>query len=182
MGIRCGLVDKASARRAENPGSNSDDQFLRLQLLRNSHTTAIEARNRIEEVRGVNVSEWTVRRRLPDAGLISRRPAPGPEFTRQLRQNRLQFARKHQEWANEQLGTVLFSDESRFCLRSPHGKESVWRRTEERKNDAETDQEEEKELVGSLAEKKLPTEGCTGRNGEREKSSGQKMMSDDRRH
>ncbi|KAJ4434472.1 hypothetical protein ANN_23034 [Periplaneta americana] len=43
---------------------------------------------------------------------------------------------------------------------------------EERKNDAETDQEEEKELVGSLTEKKLPTEGCTGRNGEREKSSG----------
>ncbi|KAJ4443524.1 hypothetical protein ANN_05196 [Periplaneta americana] len=51
-----------------------------------------------------------------------------------------------------------------------------------KKNDAETDQEEEKELVGSLAEKKLPTEGCTGRNGEREKSSGQKKISDDRRH
>ncbi|KAJ4432112.1 hypothetical protein ANN_20727 [Periplaneta americana] len=38
-------------------------------------------------------------------------------------------------------------------------------------NDIETDQEEEKELAGPLAEKKLPTEGCTGRNGEREKSS-----------
>ncbi|KAJ4427918.1 hypothetical protein ANN_23928 [Periplaneta americana] len=49
-------------------------------------------------------------------------------------------------------------------------------------NDAETDQEEEKELIGSLAEKKLPTEGCTGRNGEREKSSEQKKISDDRRH
>ncbi|KAJ4433295.1 hypothetical protein ANN_15554 [Periplaneta americana] len=35
----------------------------------------------------------------------------------------------------------------------------------EKKNNAETDQEEEMELVGSLAEKKLPTEGCTGRNG-----------------
>ncbi|KAJ4436212.1 hypothetical protein ANN_18842 [Periplaneta americana] len=34
------------------------------------------------------------------------------------------------------------------------------------------DPEEENELVGSLAEKKLPTEGCTGRNGERKKSSG----------
>ncbi|KAJ4430920.1 hypothetical protein ANN_19513 [Periplaneta americana] len=34
----------------------------------------------------------------------------------------------------------------------------------------------------SLAEKKLPTEECTGRNGEREKSSGQKKISDDRRH
>ncbi|KAJ4435855.1 hypothetical protein ANN_18474 [Periplaneta americana] len=37
---------------------------------------------------------------------------------------------------------------------------------------AETEEKEEKELVGSLAEKKLSTEGCTGRNGEREKSLG----------
>ncbi|KAJ4450171.1 hypothetical protein ANN_01578 [Periplaneta americana] len=36
-----------------------------------------------------------------------------------------------------------------------------------------------KESAGSLAEKKLPTEGCTGRNGEREKSSGQNNISDD---
>ncbi|KAJ4437084.1 hypothetical protein ANN_17219 [Periplaneta americana] len=50
------------------------------------------------------------------------------------------------------------------------------------KNDPETDQEEEKELFGSLAEKKLPTEGCNGRNGKREKNSGQKKISDDRRH
>ncbi|KAJ4436996.1 hypothetical protein ANN_17128 [Periplaneta americana] len=45
-----------------------------------------------------------------------------------------------------------------------------------------TPQKEEIELVGSLPEKKLPIEGCTGRNGEREKSSGQKKISDDRRH
>ncbi|KAJ4430995.1 hypothetical protein ANN_19588 [Periplaneta americana] len=51
-----------------------------------------------------------------------------------------------------------------------------------RKYDAEIDQEEKKELVGSLAVKKLPTEGCTGRNGEREESSGQKKISDDRQH
>ncbi|KAJ4446879.1 hypothetical protein ANN_13579 [Periplaneta americana] len=48
------------------------------------------------------------------------------------------------------------------------------------KNDAETDQEEKKELTESLAKKKLPTEGCTGRNSERETSSGQKKISDDR--
>ncbi|KAJ4435165.1 hypothetical protein ANN_23741 [Periplaneta americana] len=39
-----------------------------------------------------------------------------------------------------------------------------------------TDQEDKKELVGSLAEKKLPSEGFTGRNGEREKSSGHKNV------
>ncbi|KAJ4441989.1 hypothetical protein ANN_11853 [Periplaneta americana] len=44
-----------------------------------------------------------------------------------------------------------------------------------KKNYAETDQEEKKELFGSLAEKKLPTEGCTEKNGEREKSSLQKI-------
>ncbi|KAJ4429790.1 hypothetical protein ANN_21994, partial [Periplaneta americana] len=33
-----------------------------------------------------------------------------------------------------------------------------------RKNDAKIDQKEKNELVGSLTEKKLPTEGCTGRN------------------
>ncbi|KAJ4430825.1 hypothetical protein ANN_19416 [Periplaneta americana] len=43
------------------------------------------------------------------------------------------------------------------------------------------DIEEKKKLVGSLTEKKLPTERCTGRNGEREKSSRRKK-SDDRRH
>ncbi|KAJ4438552.1 hypothetical protein ANN_14499 [Periplaneta americana] len=51
-----------------------------------------------------------------------------------------------------------------------------------KKKDAETDQKEEKELAGLLAEKKLPTEGCTGRNGKREKSLWQKKISDDRRH
>ncbi|KAJ4426324.1 hypothetical protein ANN_27138 [Periplaneta americana] len=45
------------------------------------------------------------------------------------------------------------------------------------KNADGTDQKEKKELVGTLAEKKLHTEGCTGRNGEREKSLRQKKIS-----
>ncbi|KAJ4434574.1 hypothetical protein ANN_23136 [Periplaneta americana] len=50
-------------------------------------------------------------------------------------------------------------------------------------SDAEPEDAEQKnKLAGSLAEKKLSIEGCTGRNGEREKSSGQKKISDDRRH
>ncbi|KAJ4430039.1 hypothetical protein ANN_22247 [Periplaneta americana] len=39
-----------------------------------------------------------------------------------------------------------------------------------------------KEIGWSLAEEKLPTEGCTGRNGEREESSRQKKISDERRY
>ncbi|KAJ4427386.1 hypothetical protein ANN_25007 [Periplaneta americana] len=50
-----------------------------------------------------------------------------------------------------------------------------------KKNDAETDQKEEKELVESLVEKTLPSEGWSGRNDKREKRSGQKKISDDKR-
>ncbi|KAJ4451424.1 hypothetical protein ANN_02886 [Periplaneta americana] len=52
--------------------------------------------------------------------------------------------------------------------------------SDKRNNDAETDQKEKKKLLGSLIEKKVPTEGWTGSNGEREKSSRQKRISDDR--
>ena len=41
---------------------------------------------------------------------------------------------------------------------------------------------EEKKLAGSLAEKELPAEGCSRRNGKREESSRQKKISDDRQH
>ncbi|KAJ4450150.1 hypothetical protein ANN_01557 [Periplaneta americana] len=61
-------------------------------------------------------------------------------------------------------------DENEFEDNEPEDKAQT-------KNDAETDQEEEKELAGSLVEKKLPSEGCIGRNGEGEKSSGHKKIS-----
>ncbi|KAJ4439577.1 hypothetical protein ANN_07704 [Periplaneta americana] len=41
---------------------------------------------------------------------------------------------------------------------------------------ASAEHKEKKELVGSLADKKLPTEECTGRKGDREKSSVQKKI------
>ncbi|KAJ4443036.1 hypothetical protein ANN_04686 [Periplaneta americana] len=81
-----------------------------------------------------------------------------------------------------------------LCIRSPNYRsmdgEGSWDFTQiplkvktlAELNDAETDHEEKKELVGSLGEKKLPTEGCSGRNGEREESSGQKKISDNRRY
>ena len=51
-----------------------------------------------------------------------------------------------------------------------------------RKNNAGTDKEEEKKLAGPLAKKELPAEGCSRRNGKREKSSRQKKISDIRQH
>ena len=112
--------------------SGRDDRFLVSQVLRDRHTTAVEARKRLQQVRGVNVSERTVRRRLEEQSLQSRRPAMGPDLTREHRFARLQFARQHAQWTVQQWSSVLFSDESRFSLKCPDGRERVWRRTGER--------------------------------------------------
>ena len=50
-----------------------------------------------------------------------------------------------------------------------------------RKNNAGTDKEEGKKLVGPLAKKELPAEGCCRRDGKRQESSRQKI-SNDRQH
>lgn len=112
--------------------SNRDDRFITNLSLRNRHLTAVQIRNELQHVRNVNISERTVRRRLNEANLFCRRPATGPELTREHRVARLRFAREHRHWTENEWANVLFTDESRYCLRSSDGRERVWRRRGER--------------------------------------------------
>lgn len=109
-----------------------DDRFLLSSALRNRTVTAVSLRNHLQEVRNVNISEWTVRRRLHDAGLSSRSRATGPPLSRQHRIARLNFAREHLPWTIADWSLVLFSDESRFCLTGSDRRVRVWRRPGER--------------------------------------------------
>jgi transposase len=109
-----------------------DDRFLTLAILRNRTMTAVEVRNRLAEVRDVHVSDRTIRRRLSEVDLMARRPAHGPELTRQHRVNRLAFAHEHENWNMEQWSQVLFTDKSRFCLRAPDGRQRIWERAGKR--------------------------------------------------
>lgn len=112
--------------------SERDDRFIVSTVLRNRHTTAVRVRSSLREVRGTNVSEWTVRRRLREANLKAYKPAMGPKLLRNHRVNRLRFAHIHQNWTLEQWSCVLFTDESRFCLYGADGRDRVWRRPGER--------------------------------------------------
>lgn len=112
--------------------SERDDRFLVTSCLRNRHNTSVQLANRLNEVRNVDVSRWTVRRRLAEAHLVSRRPALCPLLSVEHRRARLAFAREHENWNDADWRSVLFSDESRFSLRSPDGRERVWRRQGER--------------------------------------------------
>lgn len=145
LGFSKSSVERAVARfrmtgsYGRRPGSGRqrattaiDDRFIRVSVLRDRHTSAVEIQNALQRVRQVAVNEITVRRRLHEANLRARRPATGPELLREHRTNRLLFARQHINWNRQDWRQVLFSDESRFCLRSPDGRERVWRRQGER--------------------------------------------------
>lgn len=109
-----------------------DDRFIVSSVLRDRRLTSRIIAGRLAEVRGRLVSSKTISRRLKETGLRSRRPATGPVLLPIHRTARLRFALEHQNWTVEDWSSVLFTDESRVSLRSPDGRERVWRRLGER--------------------------------------------------
>ncbi|KAL0830028.1 hypothetical protein ABMA28_003486 [Loxostege sticticalis] len=112
--------------------SERDDRFIVSTSLRNRHLTGVDIQQELRRVRGVTVSEWTIRRRLKEANLTPKRPATGPKLTAGHRQARLQFAREHLNWSIDQWRSVLFSDECRMCLHGSDRRGRVYRRPGER--------------------------------------------------
>ena len=84
---------------------------------------------------GVQVSAQTVRNRMRSSGLRTRRPHQGMELSNHHKQQRLAWASRHQRWRLADWKTILFSDESRFCLKFSDGRIRVWRRKGERYDD-----------------------------------------------
>ncbi|KAJ4426450.1 hypothetical protein ANN_27264 [Periplaneta americana] len=115
--------------RATNP---NEDRYMVLRVLRERNLPATSVAQQFVNMHGRPISAKTVRRRLKASGLISSRPATGPRLLRMHRVERLCFANDHRDWRNGQWSCVLFTDESRFNLCSPDGRERVWRRRRER--------------------------------------------------
>jgi transposase len=64
----------------------------------------------------VDASARTIRRRLDDAGLFGRVARIEYPFTQDHITRRLEFARGHQDWTDDQWARVLFGDETYICL------------------------------------------------------------------
>ena len=74
------------------------------------------------------VSTCTVRPRLLDNGLVSRRAAKKPLLSKKNIKDRLKFCRKYKDWTAEDWCKVIFSDEAPFQLFGTSGKSIVRRR------------------------------------------------------
>ncbi|GFW11649.1 HTH_Tnp_Tc3_2 domain-containing protein [Trichonephila clavipes] len=77
-------------------------------------------------------SRETIRRRLTEVGLRSRRPLRRLPLTPHYRQCRLDFCRPRATWSVTDWRRVIFSDESRFSLSADDHRTRVWRRTVQR--------------------------------------------------
>ena len=99
----------------EHSTTRAQDQFIALQAWRHRFNNAT-LRSELQKATGVRLSTQTIRNRLHEAGLRSRRPAICIPLTRHHVQERLEWARDHVTWALNDWTPILFTDESRFCV------------------------------------------------------------------
>ena len=113
------VVKKASGRPRKS--SKRQDRLLKLIQLRDRGTTSTELAQEWQQA-GVSASARTVRRRLLEDGLVSRRAAKKPLLSRKNIRDRLIFCKRYRDWTAEDWGKVIFSDESPFRLFGASGK------------------------------------------------------------
>ena len=133
--------ETGSVQERRHPGrpratTRHEDRSLVLSALRERNSTSVALRGQLRAATGTNISSTTVRRRLREAGLASRRPAVRPVLSAVNRARRLAWAQVHVTWTRQQWSQVLFTDESRFNLSFNDGRARVWRRPGERYEDA----------------------------------------------
>ena len=113
----------------------AQDQHIVLTHLHNRFQTSVQTSATVRGTRGY-VSAITIRRRLREAGLRSRRPLIGHVITERHRTERLAWAETNIRRLREEWRSRLFSDESRFNLSHADRRIRVWRRNNERYADA----------------------------------------------
>jgi transposase len=103
-------------RRSGRPRETTlrQDRHITLIHLRNRFVTAVDTGRRTPGIRNNRISDQTVRNRLRQSGVRSRRPLKGMELKRRHTIARLQWARARLWWRRNTWQNILFSDESKF--------------------------------------------------------------------
>lgn len=90
--------------------------------------TAVELKHKLTHGIGKAVSVQTVRRALRKAGLHSAHKVKRPLLKRQHKKQRLEFARKYEQWTEKDWSRVIFSDETKINRLGSDGQKWIWKR------------------------------------------------------
>ncbi|GFW21844.1 transposable element Tcb1 transposase [Trichonephila clavipes] len=93
----------------------------------NRRSTASDLYRQLSSATGTTVSRQTVYRRLGNFGLYARRPVRCVPLTATHCRLRLTWSREHALWTPQQWSCVMFSDDSRFSLKSDSRQTLIWR-------------------------------------------------------
>lgn len=107
------LEDKPRSGRPRST-TKQEDLLIVTTSKRNRRKTAPEIRSEINITRNKPLSLTTVKRRLRDAGLFGRVAVRKPLLRPQNKVKRLEWAKRHRDWTEEDFSRVLWSDESKF--------------------------------------------------------------------
>lgn len=127
---RGSVVVKKASERPRKP-SKCQNRLLKLIQLRDRGTTSAELAQEWQQA-GVSAFARTVRQRLLEDGLVSRRAAKKPFLSGENIRDRLIICKRWMDWTAEDWGKVIFSDETPFWLFGASGIKLVWRRKGER--------------------------------------------------
>lgn len=113
--------------------TEAQDRYLRLLAFRDRHMPTRRVAAAFHNVEGRPITGASIYRRIRSFGLRSYRPHLVLPLTAEHRRQRLEWCRERLNWDLE-WNTVVFSDESRFCLGSHDGRQMVRRLRGERRN------------------------------------------------
>ncbi|GFU99346.1 HTH_Tnp_Tc3_2 domain-containing protein [Trichonephila clavipes] len=116
----------------------AEDRFLALSARRRRTTTVPQLVADHFQASGRRISATMVRNRLHNAGLYARRPVVCVPLNGRQRRNRLCWARELVSWTQQQWASVLFTDESRFTMKSDSGRLLIWREQRTRYHQSNT--------------------------------------------
>ena len=107
-----------------------------VQARRHPFVNATTLRNEFRNAVGINISMQTVRNRVRQSGLRSRRACIRIPLPQLHKQARVDWAQDHVNFTDNDWDPVLFTNESWYCLDFTDRRAQVWRRRGERFQDA----------------------------------------------
>ena len=104
-----------------------DDRYLQISARRNPDSNDTMLNNAFCAATGRRITTQTVRNRLHNAQLHSRRPWRGPSLQPRGHAARYGWAYQHAKWTPRNWHHVLITDECRICLQPDNRRLRVWR-------------------------------------------------------